>query len=261
MKKKIGFDFLCKNHEHHTYMIGLMKYNICDLIYIDKSADLDTPFKSLIKKNQRFIYTSLLTRCLSLIFHTLVRRNSISIIGINNYFIPLLIPFSIFNKINIHLHGQLYISISKYEKRWRILSKIFNFIVANPVSNAPDYIYKAKDFSSFKFLEKKEKNNNCLLYGSNKNYIFNKNIHSLIKKSGYNVIFLPAVSKYISWQEIISISINCNYTFLKLERRYFTVPSGRIGDLKILNFIPLVDKYDTVTQDILTKKNIIFKCI
>lgn len=259
--KKIGFDFICKGHQHHTYMIGLFHYGACDEIYIDLSSNLSSPFSVLLKKNQKFIFQNFFFRIISLILQSLLTKNKIILIGINNYYLPLLIPLSLLKKIEIHLHGQIYLSYVRHKKIWKFLSNIFKLIIANPIAEVPKYFYLERDFSSFEFINSNKKNNKCLLYGSNKDYIHDKDIHKKILDNSYDLIFIPAKNDYLSWDKIINEALKCQYTFIKLSKRYNIVPSGRLGDLKILNLTPLVDKKDKTTINILKKRGIYHICI
>ena len=159
--KRVGFDFICKGHQHHTYMIGLFYYDILDQIYLDASANLQSPFSILLKKNQKFLFNNLYSRIITLVFNSIFTKNKIIVIGINNYFIPFLIPLSFFKKIEIHLHGQIYNSYIRYKKIWIILAHIFKFVIANPIAKVPNYFYIEKDFSSFEFIVSKKNNRNC----------------------------------------------------------------------------------------------------
>ena len=122
---RVGIDFLCKELEHHTYFVGLLKKNIVDILAIDDSCNIVTPFK--IFDDNNVIY---LNKYLKIFFFLKIffSKKEIHITGIQNKYLLLLIFFSVFKNIHVHLHGQIY-GIKRRPKLWHLLSLFLNFVL------------------------------------------------------------------------------------------------------------------------------------
>ena len=85
----------------------------------------------------------------------------------------------------------------------------------------------------------------------------------LLKSSGFEPVIVREAEGYVSWNKILHGAKICTYVYIELEGDwYFFSPSGRVGDIQILDLIPLISSQRSAdTSKVLDSYQIKYKDI
>lgn len=230
------------------YQLGFIIGFSPDRLYLDKSNKVEELIEyyggsiaATIIKNSRLANISAL-------LGSLIRGQSIHIIGINLKMLALLLPLTLLSpreKITVHLHGQAHgcKGVVKYII-WYLLSKFFSLVVSNPAFAGPDFIKKIKNLNDLggKKIKLCKDQSQQTIFAASKRGAGRKSFDRFTSL-GFNISMDSGLGNdFSSYANYMSAMKQARFMWIGFYDDYYLFsPSGRLSEAAIHSTTVIID--------------------